>query len=297
MRDNNGISRGFGFVCFSNSEEATAAVTQMNSHLLAGKPVYVALHQRKDIRKAQLEAQFAIRTLPVPGGGLPNIYNPALYFPGMTLPGQARPAGQPFVYQPNTGRAGPVNPTTFVPRPRGGAVAGAPMGYPPAMYQQQLPGRSVAPAGVGMPARGGMGGGIRGGRGGAQAPPQVAGGRGQLQKRFQYTPQVPGGMQQQPIQQPQAPPQAQTNGLVPLTAAALASADPSMQRQMLGERLFPLVQAIQPKLAAKITGMFLEIESSELLLLLSEPDLLRTKVDEAVQVLVQAGGPEGGKQE
>lgn len=54
---------------------------------------------------------------------------------------------------------------------------------------------------------------------------------------------------------------------------------------MIGERLFPLVQDYQPHLAGKITGMLLEIDNSELLHMLESRDLLRAKVEEAVQVL------------
>lgn len=39
-----------------------------------------------------------------------------------------------------------------------------------------------------------------------------------------------------------------------LTTAMLAAAPPEQQKQMLGERLFPLVQRLQPELAGKITG-------------------------------------------
>lgn len=45
-----------------------------------------------------------------------------------------------------------------------------------------------------------------------------------------------------------------------------------------GERLYPLIYAIHPSLAGKITGMLLEIDNSELLLLLESPDSLRSKV-------------------
>ena len=44
-----------------------------------------------------------------------------------------------------------------------------------------------------------------------------------------------------------------------LTTAMLAAADPEAQKQMLGERLFPLVSRKQPELAGKITGMLLEV--------------------------------------
>lgn len=42
---------------------------------------------------------------------------------------------------------------------------------------------------------------------------------------------------------------------------------------------------LQPDLAAKITGMLLEMDNSELLLLLESPESLAAKVEEAVQVL------------
>ena len=83
------------------------------------------------------------------------------------------------------------------------------------------------------------------------------------------------------------------SGVVPgqqgsqLTTAMLAAAPPEQQKQMLGERLFPLVQQLQPVLAGKITGMLLEMDNSELLLLLESSDALTLKTDEAISVLKQ----------
>ena len=48
---------GFGFVCFLLPEGATKAATKMNGRTLASKPLYVALAQSKEERKAQLVAQ------------------------------------------------------------------------------------------------------------------------------------------------------------------------------------------------------------------------------------------------
>merc|ERR1719316_2604772 len=63
-----------------------------------------------------------------------------------------------------------------------------------------------------------------------------------------------------------------------------------MQQQMLGEKLFPLISRFQPELAGKITGMMLEMDNSELLMLLESDSHLKAKVDEALRVLEQMGG-------
>jgi polyadenylate-binding protein len=70
-----------------------------------------------------------------------------------------------------------------------------------------------------------------------------------------------------------------------LTPATLAAADEGMQKNMIGERLYPLIAASQPELAGKITGMLLEMDNSELLHLLESPDALEAKISEALEVL------------
>ena len=70
-----------------------------------------------------------------------------------------------------------------------------------------------------------------------------------------------------------------------MTASSLAAAPPEQQKQLLGERLFPLISAVEPQLAGKITGMLLEMDNGELLNLLESPEALNAKIMEAISVL------------
>ena len=74
-------------------------------------------------------------------------------------------------------------------------------------------------------------------------------------------------------------------GQEPFSVSMLVAALPQEQKQMLGERLYPLVQSLHPEWAAKITGMLLEIDNGEILHMLSSSEALKAKVDEAVYVL------------
>ena len=58
------------------------------------------------------------------------------------------------------------------------------------------------------------------------------------------------------------------------------------QQQQLGERLYPRVLSLRPSLAAKITGMLLELSPAQVLLLLASEDSLRQRVEEAVDVIL-----------
>merc|ERR1712167_502467 len=87
----------------------------------------------------------------------------------------------------------------------------------------------------------------------------------------------------------------------PIPAAA---AQPQQQKQMLGEKLYPIIEkhpAVLPEQAGKITGMLLDMDVSELLNLYEAPDALHQKVIESINVLAHHGmanpvDPATGKQ-
>ncbi|KAG2465169.1 PABP1 protein, partial [Polypterus senegalus] len=246
-----GRSKGFGFVCFSSPEEATKAVTEMNGRIVATKPLYVALAQRKEERQAHLTNQYmqrmaSVRAVPNP---VINPYQPAPpsgYFMAAIPQAQNRAAYYP------TSQIAPLRPS-----PRWTT-----QGVRPQPAQTMGPRPATAAATAAAP-------GVRG-------VPQYkyAAGVRNPQQHLGAQPQVT--MQQ---------PAVHVQGQEPLTASMLAAAPPQEQKQMLGERLFPLIQAMHPTLAGKITGMLLEIDNSELLHMLESPESLRSKVDEAVAVL------------
>ena len=95
-------------------------------------------------------------------------------------------------------------------------------------------------------------------------------------------------MQHMPQQQQQQPPQQQQVPPV-LSAAALASASPEVRKNLIGERLYPLIAQNEPALAGKVTGMLLDgMEVAELLHLIESPEMLQLKIREAIEVLESA---------
>lgn len=59
VRRDDGRSKEFGFVCFGvDWEAAFLAMANMNGRIIAGKPIYINIAQKKEQRKRLLAAQF-----------------------------------------------------------------------------------------------------------------------------------------------------------------------------------------------------------------------------------------------
>uniref|UniRef100_A0A672MUC3 Polyadenylate-binding protein n=1 Tax=Sinocyclocheilus grahami TaxID=75366 RepID=A0A672MUC3_SINGR len=237
-----GHSRGFGFVCFSSPEEATKAVTEMNGRIVSTKPLYVALAQRKEERKAILTNQYmqrlaSIRAIPSPA--IPTTYQQSSGYYMTSVPQHQvrsfyntvpnlRPAPRWTTQAPRTQaqfvrQAVPRRPSTII-----STVRQASTQVPHIVNNTQRMGKALLP---------------------------------------------------------NTEPVVHVRGQEPLTASMLAAAPLKEQKQLLGERLYPLIQALHPTFAGKITGMLLEIDNSELLHMLESPESMHSKVEEAVAVL------------
>ncbi|XP_051162843.1 polyadenylate-binding protein 4-like [Leptopilina boulardi] len=281
-------SKGFGFVCFSLPEEATKAVTEMNGRIVGSKPLYVALAQRKEDRKAHLASQYMQRMTNMrmqqmgqifqPGTGsyfVPTIPQPQRFYgPQMAQirasprwpaqPNQVRPnaqtGGSGFATMQNQFRAAPRVPTAQAGAMRN-TLSARPITGQQAVGGANMQGRSMAGPAVGVS---------------PQSRPS----------NYKYTANMRNPPQPMPIPVQAPPVQAvHIQGQEPLTASMLAAAPLQEQKQMLGERLFPLIQCMYPQLTGKITGMLLEIDNSELLHMLEHGESLKAKVEEAVAVL------------
>lgn len=367
MTDASGRSKGFGFVCFTQPDQAARAVTEMNATLVGSKPLYVALAQRKEDRRAKLIAEHQQRLahfrsninqmIPAAAAhaAAPNYFPPAAfqqaqrYYPtsavissqprwnraaglsGMPtqigggvptrapIPGHylgANPAAgmtpNPMAAMAQMRSAGvgrPMVPSGMPSMPSGPHMPASAMMNPAANQQRhQAAGRPAVPMQQVMaPPTGGL----------PQRPSMasvVAANPNTNPNVRPVAPQVPrpvmhlgvGGVTgtagnvrfnqtaRNVVNQP-APAPPMSTVLAPLgdqntlTISALAQLSEEEQKRTLGERLFPLVKAMYPTIAEKLTGMLLGVDNAEVIHLLESKESLRSKLEEGINVLKISG--------
>lgn len=274
MSDEKGNSRGFGFVFFTNPEDASRAITEMNGILFGTKPLYASLAQRKDVRHAQLAAmhqqkvnmmQMNLGMMNMRGpNGMPFAGGPPVFYPPMGMPRMNQPYPPQMIPRPPRftppGQPGPQGAGAggnAQGGPRGApgvAPGGAPNGVGVGQRMGARP-RNARPPG----AQGGAPSSGRGGRGGQNA-------QGQVNRSYKYTSTA----RNQPGENAEAPAQNEADA-----------------KQSAGEQLYGLIMAkTDPMLAGKITGMLLESHQvNELFDIARTPSLLDSKIAEAVSVL------------
>ncbi|KAL1935826.1 hypothetical protein VTP01DRAFT_4966 [Rhizomucor pusillus] len=295
MRDETtNISRGFGFVCFTEADEATRAIAEMNGRMIGSKPIYVGLAQRKDVRRSQLEAQIAQRNMQMQHQQhpTPNAFAPAQMFYNGSA-GAMAPTQPPQMFAQSS---------VMAPRPRWQP----PQPSSPSPPQQQSPVTSnssyvhiqrPSPPQQRVPPASGNGSYVH-----VQHPPQqptintnvyiqrppiATTNSSPVQVQRPSLPQQPPEMTPptpaaQPSQQPaQSPAPAKDR----LTVDYLSTLSPQMQKQTLGERLYPLIYRRQKQYAGKITGMLLEMEIPELVSMLENEKDLEYAIQGAMEVL------------
>jgi polyadenylate-binding protein len=251
MKDDKEVSRGFGFVCFSNAEDAGKAISELHNKIFSNKPLYVSLAQRKDARRQELEQQFIQRSQNV------RMYGPQMIFPGV----QPRQGG--YMYsQPNKPRwtGNQTNTGKFEKdqkpertgkgkKPEGGVKTDR---KPKEKFEKKPTGQTTTPQ----------------------------------QGDIKFVQNVRNPKQEQ-VKTEKKKQVVQQESSDAFNASHLANMSPRSQKQTLGDHLYPMVHSNQPELASKITGMLLEMENSDILHLLESQEALAAKISEAVIVLKQ----------
>ncbi|KAF8683713.1 hypothetical protein HU200_044643 [Digitaria exilis] len=272
MRDDKGISRGFGFVCFSTPEEAKNAVSSMRGVMFYGKPLYVAIFQRKEERRAKLQQHFAqlARMVGPTNSMIPTGY-PHVYFAPPIPQGPPRhgfvypPLGLSHEWRPNMFPTPPIQQihSPMMPnsprhyRSSRGRMRGNMMPLPHTVHAvNYVTHAQPAKEFMSMPTH--------------------------AQPRFSHPKYFPNDVMANGLAIHHGDPVSSVNDAF---NSYLASAPPQEEKNLLGNRLFPLVERHQPELVNKITGMLLELDNSEVVALLCSSEMLSAKVDECVQLL------------
>lgn len=258
MLDDAGKSKAFGFVCFSTPEEATKAITEMNQRMVNGKPLYVALAQRKDVRRSQLEQQIQARNQmrmqnAAAAGGFPGQFMPPMYY------------GQQGFFPPGSRSNAPFpgpNPQMMMRR-------GQP-GQPGQPFPEQWP-RPGGPNGQPVPVYG--------------MPPQFQNQGAQQQQQPQQP--FPG----------QAGVKVPAKDLAAIISSVPPEQQKRILGEELYPRIVATGKAQEPEAAGKITGMMLGLENQEILDLLDDDELFNNHFEDALSAYEEYKKSEAGASE
>jgi polyadenylate-binding protein len=319
MTEDNGQSRGFGFVCFQNADEAQKAINAMHEKLIWGNKLYVALALRKDYNKRGGTAPppFALQE-----------YSPwSLYSPMLRTgapyvnPGAASHLGLSFPLPATARTAPPVG--TVVPTPpiyyaaaAAAAAAGQSSGLVPSAAAAAAAAAAAVAAATGSPGgkfnrppgswpqspfygpqlhvnstqkirSNGANGSISSGstpNSGTSSP--KLGQQRQFSNGKAINRSNNNGRPSSRNSQRQSKPQEAYGSS--LLAAIASAANPDAEKQVIGEALYPKVLSHgsvrqDSTIAAKITGMLLEQDRNEVLKWFDDEPVLTRRIQQAYE--------------
>lgn len=313
MTDDNGASRGFGFVCYSNSEEAQRAIGEMHNREFKGKNLYVTIAQRRDNRKPALLPLHPFFANGMAAGPIPHI--PGLHqSPGPSLGDQSPSSQGSPMNTPQTHQSPPFNQNR---QGRGQPMPlnrGMPLGAPgqfvnpyyysvasnflagPNSWNRPLLGPNgeplMFPGAYGYPLMTMNNGNYRQNNkhnnnyNGKQSPRQGSqwknnGNNGNSSNNNGGGKQNGGSGQSHTKSNT-----AQLAHTSSLSAVVASAASPEAEKQAIGEALYPRIQqhaAVKgdTEMAAKLTGMMLDLDTQELLKWVDDETILNAHIQQA----------------